>query len=166
MLMEAIPGEPGVDYPILSLDDVAVVSAQSGFSCQDRENGGYYADQSPESRCQVFHICGNNRGFKSSYSFLCPNGTIFNQLYFICDWWFNVDCQKTFPISAPATDASLIEPVPSAAASSISFVKLDTIYSAIRAANEKYESKNSRQEKSFDEVLKNQPKMKKRKRWH
>ena len=26
------------------------------------------------------------------YSFLCPNGTLFNQNYFICDWWFNFDC--------------------------------------------------------------------------
>ena len=26
------------------------------------------------------------------YSFLCPNGTLFEQQYFICDWWFNVDC--------------------------------------------------------------------------
>jgi len=24
--------------------------------------------------------------------FLCPNGTVFNQQYFICDWWYNVDC--------------------------------------------------------------------------
>ena len=23
---------------------------------------------------------------------LCPNGTLYNQQYFICDWWFNVDC--------------------------------------------------------------------------
>ena len=30
----------------------------------------------------------------TKYSFLCPNGTIFNQEYFICDWWFNVDCSK------------------------------------------------------------------------
>ena len=30
----------------------------------------------------------------SKYSFLCPNGTIFNQEYFICDWWFNVDCAE------------------------------------------------------------------------
>ena len=31
---------------------------------------------------------------KSLYpvSFLCPNGTIFNQEVFTCDWWFNVDC--------------------------------------------------------------------------
>ena len=27
-------------------------------------------------------------------SFLCPNGTIFNQNYFICDWWFNFDCSE------------------------------------------------------------------------
>ena len=25
-------------------------------------------------------------------SFLCPNGTLFNQKYFVCDWWYNVDC--------------------------------------------------------------------------
>ena len=30
----------------------------------------------------------------AKYSFLCPNGTIFNQGYFICDWWFNVDCSE------------------------------------------------------------------------
>ena len=23
---------------------------------------------------------------------LCPNGTLYNQQYFVCDWWFNVDC--------------------------------------------------------------------------
>merc|ERR1712106_740784 len=28
----------------------------------------------------------------AKYSFLCPNGTLFNQNYFICDWWFNFDC--------------------------------------------------------------------------
>jgi hypothetical protein len=28
------------------------------------------------------------------YSFLCPNGSLFNQEYFVCDWWFNVDCSQ------------------------------------------------------------------------
>ena len=28
------------------------------------------------------------------HSFLCPNGTIFNQKKRICDWWYNVDCRK------------------------------------------------------------------------
>ena len=25
---------------------------------------------------------------------LCPNGTIFNQEFFVCDWWFNFDCSS------------------------------------------------------------------------
>ena len=33
-------------------------------------------------------------GGLSTLSFLCPNGTIFNQEYFICDWWFNFDCSQ------------------------------------------------------------------------
>ena len=27
-------------------------------------------------------------------AFLCPNGTMFNQQYFICDWWYNLDCDQ------------------------------------------------------------------------
>ena len=54
---------------------------------------GYYAD--PEAECQVFHICtSDGKGGLGKYSFLCPNGTIFNQNYFICDWWFNFDCEE------------------------------------------------------------------------
>ena len=52
---------------------------------------GYYSD--PEAECQVFHICtADGAGGLAKYSFLCPNGTLFNQNYFICDWWFNFDC--------------------------------------------------------------------------
>ncbi len=52
---------------------------------------GYYADI--EADCQSFHICGQDpEGAMVAYTFLCPNGTIFNQEYFICDWWFNVNC--------------------------------------------------------------------------
>ena len=54
-------------------------------------DGGYYAD--PEAECQAFHICaGDGNGGLTKYSFLCPNGTLFSQPYFVCDWWFNVDC--------------------------------------------------------------------------
>ena len=54
---------------------------------------GYYAD--PAAECQVFHICSDDgTGALNKFSFLCPNGTIFNQAYFICDWWFNVDCSE------------------------------------------------------------------------
>ena len=79
-----IPGVPGQDYPIF------VNPPDTSFLC-DGKIEGYYAD--PESDCQAFHICASDgQGSLTKYSFLCPNGTIFNQQYFICDWWFNVDC--------------------------------------------------------------------------
>ena len=54
---------------------------------------GYYAD--PDTECQAFHVCtADGQGGLAKYSFLCPNGTIFNQGYFICDWWFNFDCAE------------------------------------------------------------------------
>merc|ERR1712123_271794 len=60
----------------------------------EEELGGYDADE--EAQCQVFHICtADGAGGLAKYSFLCPNGTIFNQNYFICDWWFNVDCAES-----------------------------------------------------------------------
>jgi len=87
MLMKSVPGVPGEDYPILA------EAPETEFSCEGQVNGGYYAD--PEAECQVFHICSDDgQGGMTKYSFLCPNGTIFNQGYFICDWWFNVDCSE------------------------------------------------------------------------
>jgi len=84
-LQGSIPGVPGEDYPIYS------EVPESGFACDGQVDGGYYAD--PEAECQVFHICtADGAGGLAKYSFLCPNGTLFNQNYFICDWWFNFDC--------------------------------------------------------------------------
>ena len=84
-LEEAIPGVPGEDYPIFS------TVPETSFLCDGQADGGYYSD--PEAECQAFHICANDgTGGRTKYSFLCPNGTLFNQQYFICDWWFNVDC--------------------------------------------------------------------------
>ena len=49
----------------------------------------------------MFHICtADGQGGLSKYSFLCPNGTIFNQNYFICDWWFNFDCSEAEALAA------------------------------------------------------------------
>merc|ERR1711892_235155 len=80
-----IPGVPGEDYPIYA------EVPESGFTCDGQVDGGYYAD--PEAECQAFHICtADGAGGLAKYSFLCPNGTLFNQNYFICDWWFNFDC--------------------------------------------------------------------------
>ena len=92
MLEKAIPGVPGEDYPIYA------EVPESGFTCDGQVDGGYYAD--PEAECQVFHICtADGAGGLAQYSFLCPNGTIFNQNYFICDWWFNVDCAESAAIA-------------------------------------------------------------------
>ena len=82
-----IPGVPGEDYPIYpSVPD-------TGFTCDGLVEGGYYAD--PAAECQAFHICANDgAGGLITYSVLCPNGTIFNQEVFVCDWWFNFDCSE------------------------------------------------------------------------
>ncbi|KAK7074672.1 hypothetical protein SK128_023726 [Halocaridina rubra] len=87
-LAESIPGGgiPGEDYPILaSVPD-------TGFDCDFQTVPGYYADTDPEAGCQVFHICQDRALRRQKDSFLCPNGTIFNQQYLVCDWWFNFDC--------------------------------------------------------------------------
>merc|ERR1712154_216319 len=85
MLQGSIPGVPGEDYPIYA------EVPETGFACDGQVDGGYYAD--PEAECQAFHICtADGAGGLAKYSFLCPNGTLFNQNYFICDWWFNFDC--------------------------------------------------------------------------
>ena len=62
-------------YCILPLLDIVIVIFVTG----------YYADL--EARCQVFHVCSklpDDHYIKSS--FLCPNGTIFNQENFACQW--------------------------------------------------------------------------------
>jgi len=87
MLQSAVPGVPGEDYPIYA------EVPETTFSCDGQVDGGYYADG--EAECQVFHICtADGAGGLAKYSFLCPNGTVFNQNYFICDWWFNFDCAE------------------------------------------------------------------------
>jgi len=83
-ILNAIPGIPGQDYPIFP------VTVETSFICDDKIPG-YYADL--EGECQQFHICASDgKSGQIKYTFLCPNGTLFNQQYFICDWWFNVDC--------------------------------------------------------------------------
>ena len=72
--------------------------------------GGYYAD--PAAECQVFHVCATDSaeaGPNSKWSFLCPNGTIFNQNYFICDWWFNFDCAEAEDFMDSMTNWGLLE---------------------------------------------------------
>lgn len=54
---------------------------------------GYYADV--EARCQVFRVCANTDESGNGFAFLCPNGTLFNQRYFVCDWYMNVQCGES-----------------------------------------------------------------------
>jgi len=81
---ESIPGEPEIDYPILEK------IPETAFTCEGRL-AGYYADI--ETRCQVFHVCSFlPEGSAVKNSFLCPNGTLFNQENFACQWWADIDC--------------------------------------------------------------------------
>lgn len=78
----AIPGTPGVDYPIYS------EIPKTSFDCKQQPLPGYYADI--EAQCQVFHICALN----TTFNFLCPNGTIFSQEHLVCVWWNQFDCNS------------------------------------------------------------------------
>uniref|UniRef100_A0A1A9WL82 Chitin-binding type-2 domain-containing protein n=1 Tax=Glossina brevipalpis TaxID=37001 RepID=A0A1A9WL82_9MUSC len=76
---QGVVGRPGIDFPIYPR------IPKTSFSCRTYGNG-YFADM--ETDCQVFHICEEGR----KISFLCPNGTIFQQSELTCDWWFKVNC--------------------------------------------------------------------------
>ncbi|KAH8277952.1 hypothetical protein KR018_010805 [Drosophila ironensis] len=85
-LRHTIPGEPGLDYPILS------APPKTSFVCKGRHEG-YYADV--ESRCQAFRICAHTARSPQGFGFLCPNGTLFSQKHFVCDWYRNVNCDES-----------------------------------------------------------------------
>ncbi|XP_055338103.1 interleukin enhancer-binding factor 3-like isoform X2 [Paramacrobiotus metropolitanus] len=75
---------PGTSYPTLAH------IPQTSFSCSNVRQFGFYAD--PETRCQVFRRCEANNYM---FSYICPNGTLFNQITLICDWWYNVNCPNS-----------------------------------------------------------------------
>lgn len=77
----AIPGKPGVDYPVLG------TVPYTNFYCDEQAYPGFFADM--ETRCQAWHYCDIDG---RQASFLCPNGTVFSQAVASCDWWFNVEC--------------------------------------------------------------------------
>nr|CAD7265365.1 unnamed protein product [Timema shepardi] len=41
---------------------------------------------------KAYHVCHDGREGDQGASFLCSNGTLFNQYEFTCDWWYNVNC--------------------------------------------------------------------------
>ncbi|XP_055341026.1 uncharacterized protein LOC129590069 [Paramacrobiotus metropolitanus] len=76
---------PGVTFPQLS--SIPVTS----FNCSNIPHVGFYADV--ETGCQVYRRCRGQR----MASYLCPNGTLFNQITLTCDWWYNVNCSRSKP---------------------------------------------------------------------
>ncbi|CAL7941455.1 unnamed protein product [Xylocopa violacea] len=80
-----IPGVPGVDYPLYH------TVPRTSFSCAHVPFvPGMYANV--ETGCQAYHVCHDGREGHQGASFLCTNGTLFNQREFACDWWYNVNC--------------------------------------------------------------------------
>ncbi|XP_031834816.1 uncharacterized protein LOC116427969 [Nomia melanderi] len=80
-----IPGIPGVDFPLYH------TVPPTSFSCAHVPFApGMYANV--ETGCQAYHICHDGREGHQGASFLCTNGTLFNQREFACDWWYNVNC--------------------------------------------------------------------------
>ncbi|GAB6029052.1 hypothetical protein CHUAL_004838 [Chamberlinius hualienensis] len=83
---DCIPGVGGVDYPIFSR-----VPEHTDFDCSLQRFSGLYAD--PLYSCQVFHFCDLNTHQK--HSFLCPNGTVLDQRYSVCVWWYSsLECDN------------------------------------------------------------------------
>lgn len=97
--LSKVPGTPGVDYPIYH------AVPETSFNCKDVPYApGMYANV--ETGCQAYHICHDGREGHQGASFLCSNGTLFNQKEFTCDWWYNVDCSKATYYYELNTDAT------------------------------------------------------------
>lgn len=78
----------GVDYPVYH------TVPHTSFHCGNvPATPGMYANV--ETGCQAYHVCYDGREGEQGASFLCTNGTIFNQKEFTCDWWYNVDCHAS-----------------------------------------------------------------------
>lgn len=80
---DGIIGAAGKDYP--NFAKIPVTS----FDCKGLLPG-FYSDV--EAACQVYHVCQPGQ---RKTSFLCNNGTIFNQKVFTCDWWYQVACEES-----------------------------------------------------------------------
>ncbi|KAK7870847.1 hypothetical protein R5R35_014430 [Gryllus longicercus] len=97
--LSKVPGTPGLDYP--TYHEVPPTS----FSCDHVPAlPGIYANV--ETGCQAYHVCHDGREGPQGASFLCTNGTLFNQHEFACDWWYNVDCSQ-----APSLYSLNLDPV-------------------------------------------------------
>ena len=70
-----VVGATAQEPPQYGYDDLPVTR----FTCEGKLQGRYYAD--PETDCQMFHVCVRmSRNEIQDYRFLCPNGTVFDQV--------------------------------------------------------------------------------------
>ncbi|GIY34254.1 chitin-binding type-2 domain-containing protein [Caerostris extrusa] len=95
---DGVLGNPGEDYP--TYYEIPFTN----FDCKEYNAPGFYADV--QAGCQLFHNCDTKL---QKHSFLCPNGTIFRQELFICDWWYNVRCEDS-PEHYPLSDTLYAQP--------------------------------------------------------
>ncbi|XP_046440723.1 mucin-5AC-like isoform X2 [Daphnia pulex] len=80
-----------VDMP--QIGDMASIGS-SGFSCEGKVIGGYYADIA--SKCQMFHVCTlGQEGEIQDIKFLCLAGTVFDQETRVCERVDEVDCANS-----------------------------------------------------------------------
>jgi len=79
-------GEAGRDFPLFVQQDMP----ETSFSCEGKVYGTFYADV--EAGCQVFHMCMGEAEQSDKFSFICPQGTLFNQANLVCTEWYKVTC--------------------------------------------------------------------------
>jgi len=80
------PAQPADNLPIIIGRGIPA----TGFRCGDHKFSGIFADT--QTGCKMFHFCESN-GMNST--FFCPPQTLFNQRFFVCDWYYNVDCSAS-----------------------------------------------------------------------
>ncbi|CAL4068885.1 unnamed protein product, partial [Meganyctiphanes norvegica] len=90
-IFEGLEPSPYFDVPIGPPIPRLNEIPDTGFTCAGLVPG-YYADTHEASQCQSFHFCGTN-GRKISY--LCPDGTMFNQQLLVCDHVGRVQCNAS-----------------------------------------------------------------------
>ncbi|CAM1324277.1 Uncharacterised protein g8626 [Pycnogonum litorale] len=91
--VESTPFKLSAGYELILRNPV-----KEGFTCEGRPYG-YYADA--DNDCQIFHVCqplilGPELQRTLTYSFFCPNQTVFDQKSLVCIFPGNdFDCQAS-----------------------------------------------------------------------
>ncbi|KAF2364209.1 Chitin binding domain [Trinorchestia longiramus] len=85
-----VPGEPWLNYPAYT-DLPSTIEFNCTHHVKEHRGAGHLFPD-VNTRCQAYHLCHGG----ARTSFLCPVGTIFNQVTGVCQWWFQVQCRQPF----------------------------------------------------------------------